>query len=498
LGLWRRSIYLVLAVPLLSGLAWGQDADLADGVRDLRAKLRFVEHFKRCHEQLAKETNALFESNRSSRELGEIRGRVYLEWGKYFANRGEDIAAFKRYETVRSLGEEYTCHEEATGRAAGAARRIADLHGEGEEEQALEWLGKALERYRSLGEKARDEVEQVTLTMAETSATAGLKAFDRKDYDRAYDLLRQVAGKYPKIFSKTEGGDRLRFLRESTGVLTVEKIRVRHPGTAAMTGTRFRLTPRGTGEPRELEPFSSVRWNVGEYDCSVLVAGGPDTPLITLPVTIAREGGTLRIPEKFPHGMVYVHGSADVPHFFIQIREVTVAEFREFEKDYEPAHPGDQLPAHGISFERAEAYADNAGMKLPSEAQWKLAVFGGRTTGYPWGDEAPSPERCNIGGKRPMEVGGRPAGSSVPYGLLDAAGNVWEWLDNGYAIGGGNGHGWLEVELEDWGGSVDYLRDPLPGLEVWNKVIEDQGKYDTYHLRSDLVEVGLRCVIELN
>ncbi len=85
-------------------------------------------------------------------------------------------------------------------------------------------------------------------------------------------------------------------------------------------------------------------------------------------------------------------------------------------------------PVVFVSWDDAGAFCQWAGVALPNEQQWEKAARGtdGRT--YPWGDAVPNKHRCNFH----SEVGGTtqvrkyPAGAS-PYGLLDMAGNVWEW-----------------------------------------------------------------------
>jgi formylglycine-generating enzyme len=100
-------------------------------------------------------------------------------------------------------------------------------------------------------------------------------------------------------------------------------------------------------------------------------------------------------------------------------------------------------PVVHIAYEDAEAYADWAGLSLPTEVEWEVAARGGldRAT-YTWGDE---PERSDQqlanywhgefpylpdkGYGQTTPVGSFPANG---YGLFDMAGNVWEWTADFY------------------------------------------------------------------
>jgi len=86
-------------------------------------------------------------------------------------------------------------------------------------------------------------------------------------------------------------------------------------------------------------------------------------------------------------------------------------------------------PVVCIPWEQAVAYCSWAHKRLPTEAEWEKAARGGDGRRFPWGATEPSCELANFHGcgGSTHAVGSNTAGKS-PYGALDMAGNVWEWV----------------------------------------------------------------------
>ena len=130
--------------------------------------------------------------------------------------------------------------------------------------------------------------------------------------------------------------------------------------------------------------------------------------------------------------------------FWIDQTEVTNAQYQQCvdagqceasgfadASDYNAANQ----PVVGVSWHQANDYATWVGGRLPTEAEWEYACRGQNGLIYPWGNDFDGSKGSFRGeddgydGTAP--VGSFPQGESW-VGVLDMAGNVWEWTADWY------------------------------------------------------------------
>jgi formylglycine-generating enzyme required for sulfatase activity len=150
--------------------------------------------------------------------------------------------------------------------------------------------------------------------------------------------------------------------------------------------------------------------------------------------------------------------------YYIDRYEVTNAAYREcvetgvcprpeekgsYSRDEYYGNPAyDDYPVIYVSWKDAKTYCAWRGARLPTEEEWEKAARGPDGSFFPWGDDF---ERgmvnfcdgtCGLdwanhdyedGYGETAPVGSFPDGAS-PYGAMDMAGNVWEWVADWYDV----------------------------------------------------------------
>jgi len=119
------------------------------------------------------------------------------------------------------------------------------------------------------------------------------------------------------------------------------------------------------------------------------------------------------------------NGGCTPPQSFKSQRRTDYFDNPEF-KDY---------PVVYVAWGQAKAYCEWAGRRLPTEAEWEHAARGDDFRTFPWGEDKADGTLTNfnmlVGDT--SRVGTYPAGAS-PFGVLDMAGNVAEWVNDFYSF----------------------------------------------------------------
>lgn len=131
--------------------------------------------------------------------------------------------------------------------------------------------------------------------------------------------------------------------------------------------------------------------------------------------------------------------------FLISRTPVTNGQYQRFVEGTGYPSPGHWLdrrisesladhPVTYVDWYDACAFCAWSGCRLPTEAEWEKAARGVDGRRYPWGEDSPDVRQARfavMAGETTAEVRHAPLGAS-PYGVLDMAGNVWEWVHTLY------------------------------------------------------------------
>jgi formylglycine-generating enzyme required for sulfatase activity len=246
-------------------------------------------------------------------------------------------------------------------------------------------------------------------------------------------------------------------------------------------------------------------------------------------VAVAAESKDLTAMMRVPAGS-FLMGSNDGPEderpqhqvvlaeFFIDRTPVTNAQFAQFLNAVGPNGPkgerhfdtddsdarihrqgGKWLADKGFenhpvvetSWYGAVTYCAWAGKRLPSEAEWEKAARGSDGRKYPWGVEPPDRSHAHFraGWNDFKPVGSFPKGAS-PYGVLDLAGNGWEWVSSAY----------LSYPYDPKDGREDLTREQVRGTRGGGQdsspeelTTTHRGRHVSRNFRSGHHNIGFRC-----
>lgn len=348
--------------------------------------------------------------------------------------------------------------------AAGGESAEAELDA-GDRALAAGNLTKALEAYRRAlklepgnliaGEKVADTQKRIAERAARDKFNDYLKKADacsaRSDVKYAFLYLVQALKAFPagdddvrrrlQALAKSNGPLLQQLLNEKGGEL--EDVR---PKLARMIG----VAPEGAGTtaspPAALTGAAALLEQVRKRALAVTrnAAGYPEAEFPDQLIMV-------EIPEgPFTVGSPPGQGDADehpahrvlVPAYWIGKTEVTFEQYDRFCRETNRSLANDggwgrgRLPVIHVSWQEAADFcqwlAAKTGLpfRLPTEAEWEKAA----RDRFPWGSARPTPQLANFDKEkgRSAPVGSFPAGASR-YGILDLAGNVWEWVHDWYA-----------------------------------------------------------------
>jgi len=129
-----------------------------------------------------------------------------------------------------------------------------------------------------------------------------------------------------------------------------------------------------------------------------------------------------RGPEELPRRQVHLAAYLIAPY------EVTNAAYQQFRPSHTFPAGQEEFPVGGVTWLEAQQYAQWAGARLCTEAEWEKVAKGPGGSTFPFGDAfAPDMARLNLDlTSGPARVGSYPRDRSG-YGVFDMAGNVFEW-----------------------------------------------------------------------
>jgi len=157
-----------------------------------------------------------------------------------------------------------------------------------------------------------------------------------------------------------------------------------------------------------------------------------------LPGMILVAGGTFQMGSVVNASEQPVH-NVTLNSFYLDAKEVTVAQYRTFCTATARSMPTltppwgwlDNHPITVVNWNDATAYAQWAGKRLPTEAEWEFAARGGNLThGYTYSGSNTLGDVAWYGSNSGARTQGGGTKTPNELGLYDMTGNVWEWCSD--------------------------------------------------------------------
>jgi formylglycine-generating enzyme len=208
-------------------------------------------------------------------------------------------------------------------------------------------------------------------------------------------------------------------------------------------------------DPNSLSAGTTYYWRIVAHDNHGNETSGPIWSFSThnssgIPGMVIVPGGTYSMGASYQENATPIH-VVNVPAFYLDIYEVTNAQYRAFCDATSRAYPPDPgftgmpnyftnpayviYPVVKVTWQDAKDYAAWVGKRLPTEAEWEMAAKGtADNRQWPWGDtwiETNANVYFNAadGYEYTSPIGSYPNGIS-PAGCYDMTGNVEEWCED--------------------------------------------------------------------